>query len=138
MIIDKIRKREKEDANEIQNELHCDNTIIAFDLHGVLSRPDMKKMAKVIRTHPEKRKLLKALRATGFMKELVVARLAGLDATVPEKKMKDLTYLCKRKDEKRYTILNPLVAQLCDAQSPDNATFDIASKALTLKVCALN
>merc|ERR1711974_360841 len=81
---------------------------------------------KVIFKHPDKKLLVKSLQASGFVKQLVLARVAGKDDTVPEKKMKDLTISCeKEKDKERYKVLNPLVTELCNAQDPDLPTFEI-------------
>merc|ERR1711879_802925 len=58
-------------------------TIIAFDLHHVLARPNKKQIAKVIFKHPEKKLLVKSLQGSGFVKQVVLARIAGKDDTVP-------------------------------------------------------
>lgn len=124
---EKWKKDSTEEPQEI-TPLQPENTIIAFDLHHVLARPKTKLMAKTIKNHPDKKQLIKALQASGFVKQLILARIAGKDDTVPEKKMKDLTLNCEKdKDKDRYSVLNPLVTELCNCQEPDYPTFELIS-----------
>lgn len=129
----KLRNKEQknEESEENGNEtesvtLDPESTIIAFDLHHVLARPNKKMMAKLIWNHPEKKALMKALQASGFAKQIIWARATGKDDSVPEKKMKELTHHCpSNKDFERYSILNPLVSELCNCQDPDIDTFKL-------------
>jgi hypothetical protein len=89
---------------------------VAFDLHHVLMRPNYRKMAQVVLTHPEKTKLLRLLSSPSRLKVFV----KGITSTVPEKKVADLAARLQDDDGAAARVveesLGPAVARICNAQ----------------------
>ena len=106
-------------------ELPPEETLLIFDLHHVLFRPNYKAMAKVLWNYPNKKEVIKTIKDKGFA-NYIGKVIKGDDNSVPEHKMKELTLAAADKYKERYDKhVNPLVAKLCNCQDPDFATFEL-------------
>ena len=131
VIKEEFRHSFEEDDEEliveyVEHDLTPENTIVVFDLHHVLMRPEYKQMAKLIFRHPKKKQLLKVVSSPSLVRRF--AKKIGSET--PEKTMKDLE---NHFSETKHGIvvrdtLSPLIQEICNAQKPDLPTFEVIER----------
>ena len=106
-------------------DLLAEQTIVVFDLHHVLMRPEYKKMARMILKHPNKKQLFKVVSSPKLLRKFV----NKIGSETPEKTMKDLEKEFDADHEDRISgTLSPLISDICNAQKPDLPTFEVVER----------
>lgn len=135
-IVHNIESGLTEEKEELQVEytkhnLTPQNTIVVFDLHHVLMRPQYKKMAKRVLNHPNKRELVSVVSSPRVLRSFV----NRIGNETPEKSMKDMEEQFK---ETKYSnglrnSFSPLIVDICNCQKPDYPTFEVIRKKIVFK-----
>jgi len=132
---EQLRKQVESDSDSSSEELHVtyepqdfhpDNTILVFDLHHVLMRPNYSQIARSFVRHPNKSELLKIVASPRVFRPF----LNRIGKETPEKTMKDLEkeYESTKHHIRIQQSLSPLVVDICNSQSPDLATFELIKR----------
>ena len=131
---EELRKQVESDSDSSSEELLVtyepqdfppEKTILVFDLHHVLMRPNYSQIARSFVRHPNKSELLKIVASPRVFRPF----LNRIGKETPEKTMKDLAkeYESTKHHVRIQNSLSPLVVDICNSQSPDMPTFQLVS-----------
>ena len=103
-----------------------EETIVVFDLHHVLMRPQYGDMVRKFFNHPKKTALFKLATSPTVLRKFV----NRIGKEVPEKSMRDLELELNGSphNENLRTYLSPLVVDICNCQKPDLPTFQLVGE----------
>ena len=117
-----------------KQDLTPENTIVVFDLHHVLMRPEYKSMAKSIIRHPNKKRLLQVVASPALLRKFV----NKIGSETPEKSLKDLEEEFGETPSIATGVrdtLSPLIVDICNSQKPDLPTFDVIGMNQCILAC---